>query len=135
MRSTLAALLVASLAAAGCSSSDEKPQGGNTTATTDAPATREVKLVVTNDVKEPRVVWVETYHPEKGRMSGSPDAIVQLGILAPGDTVTKTLPVALGGWYRAIGAKQMEGEKDKVLFMGAFSKIRDGEEPPIKVNR
>jgi hypothetical protein len=125
------------LLAPGCSSEEKKP-GTTSSFTTETPppASRDVTISVKNETAEPRVTWVETYHPEKGNMSGQPDSIVQLGTLAPGESVSKTIPVAFKGWYRVIGAKPMEGEKDKVLFMGAFAKIKEtGDEPPVRINR
>lgn len=121
---------------AGCSSSETKPTSTNATETPPPASTKDVTLSIKNEAAEPRLVWVETYHPEKGKMSGAPDNLVQLGTLASGESITKTFPVAIGGWYRVIGANSDGDQGDKrVKFMGSFAKVKDADEPPVRINK
>lgn len=136
-----AAALVLLVALAGCSSSDkpaDRPASSGSSDSTTPPSTRDVTLTIKNEASDPRLVWVETYHPGKNdKMTDAPDEAVQIGTLAAGESVTKTFPVALRGWYRVVGATPGDDAHDrKVKFMGSVTRVKDtGEEPTVRVNR
>jgi hypothetical protein len=101
-----------------------------------APTTRDVPVTIKNDTTDTRIIAVDIYHSEKGHMTPAPDSETELGSLGPGESMTKTLTVPVGGYYRILGMRPMEGEKPKLSFMGSFTKLKDsGDEAPVSVNR